>query len=215
MSLLGLKYKTVFAATVGGLSAGAFLSWFWSSDAYLAYRRLPASAKTIAKLTSSPIAVQMVENMHRKREHEIRLQEHPSLFRSQYPSSFLSFKDGLLPLFKTFYDSKNHEWISIGIMGNALTGYQKLQHGGAIATVLIECLETVKNLQFDRQGLLRGEPQDPILTESYEVSTPSYSISYKKPVPAGDWVMIRVNSGKARLYNSKNQLLAEACDLQA
>ncbi|WBW72119.1 acyl-coenzyme A thioesterase [Schizosaccharomyces osmophilus] len=215
MSLLGLSNKTLLTAAAGGLSAGAFLSWFWSSDAYLAHRRLPANAQMIAKLTNSPTAVQMVQNLHSKREREIRLQEHPSLFRSQYPSNFLNFRDGILPLFKTYYDSENREWISIGIMGNALTGYQKLQHGGAIATVLIECLQTVKNLESDRKGSLRGEPQDPILTETFDVHTPSYSIGYKKPVPAGDWVLIRVNSGKARLYNSKNQLLAEACDLQA
>ncbi|EPY50954.1 fungal protein [Schizosaccharomyces cryophilus OY26] len=209
-----LSNKTFLTATAGGLSAGAFLSWFLSSDAYLAHRRLPASAKKMLSLTDSSTAVQMVENLQRERERQIRLQEHPSLFQSHYSSNFLSFKDGLLPLFKTYYDSKNHEWISIGIMGKALTGYQKLQHGGAIATVLIECLETVKNLNSDGKGLIRGEPQDPVLMETYDVHTPSYTINYRRPVPAGDWIMIRVNERAAKLYNSKNQLLAEAYDLQ-
>ncbi|CAB08753.1 hypothetical protein POMI540_1203 [Schizosaccharomyces pombe] len=210
-----LFQNKLLLAGIGGFMVGGLASWVVSSDAYTAYHRLPASAKHISEISKSPEAVQMIDNIYRERQRSMKMEEHPSLLQSKYPSNFLSFKDGLIPVFKTFYDPEHEEWISIGLMGKALTGYQKLAHGGAIATLLIESLETVRNLRSSQANSQSTQPRDPIPTENFDVRTPSYSINYKKPVPAGDWVIVRVKDDVARLYNSKSQLLAEALDLQS
>ncbi|EEB09673.1 fungal protein [Schizosaccharomyces japonicus yFS275] len=191
--------------------AGLASSVYRRSRVYHASRSLSSSGKNIADMVHSKKAVDMVNNAYAEMKEQISVQEHEPLFRSHYVSTFLSFRDGLQPVFKTFYDPTRNEWISVARMGKAMSGYQKMTHGGAIATLLIECLETTRSLSKKPLDEIQ-EPSDPVYHEDFRSTIPSYGIQYYKPISAGSWVLIRVRDNVATLYDAKRQKLAQAVD---